>query len=53
MNLPPRKKTRMDDKENKEEVADMDTHTLDRYSRQNSALGAETTAKLMKMRVAM
>ena len=42
---PPRKKTKTDMSE-----AGLDSKDLDRFSRQNAALGAETTAKLIKMK---
>ena len=33
------------------ETSNLDAKALDRFSRQNAALGAETTAKLTKMKV--
>ena len=55
--LPPNKKLRMTDPSNDQSAsassadAELDAKALNKFSRQNAALGAETTAKLSKMRV--
>jgi ubiquitin-activating enzyme E1 len=43
----PSKKSRPSDSDNME----LDSKALNKFSRQNAALGAETTAKLIKMKV--
>jgi hypothetical protein len=51
---PPSKKSRTymeEENVNMEIDASMDAKTLNRFSRQNAALGAETTAKLIKMAI--
>jgi len=47
---PPRKKSKTVDV-SMSELEGLDAKDLDRFSRQNAALGAETTAKLIKMKV--
>jgi ubiquitin-activating enzyme E1 len=49
---PPSKKSRMEEENVDMDIdASMDAKTLNRFSRQNAALGAETTAKLIKMAI--
>jgi len=53
MSSPPRKKSKVDINMSEEDHTDqlLDQKTLDRFSRQNAALGAETTAKLIKVSI--
>jgi ubiquitin-activating enzyme E1 len=48
---PPEKKFKMSDQGSQPNANDLDARALNRFSRQNAALGAETTAKLIKMKI--